>query len=116
LPRCTAAKAEHELRAAKETIERRLGSEVYAVAYPNGSYSDRDCELAARAGYRLGLTAEPGFNRGRVDPFRIRRMVVGDSDDTRVLLAKASGVWPMLKHLVRPRRYGAAPALDGRRP
>jgi peptidoglycan/xylan/chitin deacetylase (PgdA/CDA1 family) len=113
LPRCRAEKAERELREAKATLQARLGGEVFAIAYPNGLYSDRDCELAARAGYRLGLTADPGFNRGAIDRFRVQRIVVGDGDHTAVLLSKAAGVWPLLKQLVRARPYGSTAPVDG---
>jgi poly-beta-1,6-N-acetyl-D-glucosamine N-deacetylase len=47
LPRCSEEKAEAEIAGSRSDLQ-RLGCEVYALAYPNGDYSERELRLAAR--------------------------------------------------------------------
>jgi peptidoglycan/xylan/chitin deacetylase (PgdA/CDA1 family) len=93
LPRCTDAKARHEIIQSRLDLIERYGLDVYALAFPNGDYSDRELALAREGGYRCALTLDRGFNSGATDPFRLRRVSIDDTDGIDELIVKASGVW-----------------------
>jgi peptidoglycan/xylan/chitin deacetylase (PgdA/CDA1 family) len=52
--------AYRELRDSRRSLERHLHVPVWSVSYPFGRADRRIVDLAARAGYRLGLTERPG--------------------------------------------------------
>jgi peptidoglycan/xylan/chitin deacetylase (PgdA/CDA1 family) len=54
------ARAVHELRLSKYSLERRLGQPVYALVYPEDNYDERLARLAAANGYELGFTEDWG--------------------------------------------------------
>ncbi len=110
LPLCTTERARREIAGSKRELERRFGLEVYALAYPNGDYSDRDIELAKEAGYGCALAADAGFNGAGSDLFRLRRLTLDDGAGPSELVVKASGVWAFLKRLVVGQPYGYRPA------
>jgi peptidoglycan/xylan/chitin deacetylase (PgdA/CDA1 family) len=106
LPQCGSDKAAREIGGSKRDLESRYGLEVYALAYPNGDYSDRDCELARASGYEVALTVDPGFNSARTDPFRLRRIPMDDAGGPDEALVRASGVWSVVKTVIKGRPYG----------
>ncbi len=61
------------------------GQPVDQLAYPNGDHDARVRAAAARAGYRLAYTVQPGLVAGRLDALRLPRVAVG-AFDTRDLL------------------------------
>lgn len=59
------AKLQLELELPKRRIERELGVECPSIAYPFGghrAYSDSVLRAVAQAGYRVGVTYQPGVN------------------------------------------------------
>jgi peptidoglycan/xylan/chitin deacetylase (PgdA/CDA1 family) len=105
LPRCAPEKARREIEGCKQELEQRFGLDVYALAYPNGDYSEREVELAREGGYEAAVSMEPGLNQPRVDRFRLRRIVVDDdADGVDEVLVKASGLWAVIRATAR-RRY-----------
>jgi peptidoglycan/xylan/chitin deacetylase (PgdA/CDA1 family) len=110
LPRCDADKAFEELSLSRAQLERAYDLDVYALAYPNGDYSDRELLLARRAGYRCAVTVEPGFNGPAADPFRLRRIPVDDDrDGPNTVLLKACGIWGVARAILHRR---GRPARD----
>jgi peptidoglycan/xylan/chitin deacetylase (PgdA/CDA1 family) len=101
LPRCGTARAEAEIMGSKQDLETRLAVDIYALAYPNGSYSERDVDLAEKAGYRCALTLDSGLNSGTTPRFRLRRIAVPDEAGVHELLVKASGLWGSIGPLLR---------------
>jgi peptidoglycan/xylan/chitin deacetylase (PgdA/CDA1 family) len=97
LPRCVSARARAEIMQSKEDLQAGLATEVYAFAYPDGQYSDRELLLLKRAGYRCGLTLDRGFNSASTPRFRLRRVAVSDHADRHELLVKTSGVWGAIR-------------------
>jgi peptidoglycan/xylan/chitin deacetylase (PgdA/CDA1 family) len=93
LPRCSSERAEAEIAQSKMDLQKMLGNEVYALAYPNGAYSDRELQLAKKAGYKCALTLDRGYNTKRTPLFRLRRICIPDNADRHELLVKASGLW-----------------------
>jgi peptidoglycan/xylan/chitin deacetylase (PgdA/CDA1 family) len=103
LPRCTSGRARVEITQSRMDLQAILASEVYAFAYPDGKYSDREVLLLQSAGYRCGLTLDLGFNSGRTPPFRLRRICLPDSASDDELLVRTSGVWDFVKIVFRGR-------------
>src|SRR5205823_400641 len=100
LPACSFEKARWEIVESKEALEREHGLKIYALAYPNGDYSDRDVELLQKAGYTCGLTLDPGFNDFQTDPFRLRRVALPDDAGINEVIVKTSGLWTVLKEML----------------
>jgi poly-beta-1,6-N-acetyl-D-glucosamine N-deacetylase len=113
LPRCTDDRARAEIEDGKRQLEQRFGFEVYALAYPNGEYTERDVGLARAAGYRCALAVGGRTNPRRADLFRLQRIAIGDEDGIDELLVKASGLWSWLERAVgrRPGLGLTVPAL-----
>ena len=99
LPQCDDREARVEIMASKEILEDEYGLHIYAVAYPNGDYCDRDIELCKEAGCACGLTVDYGFNSLKTDLFKLRRLSVNDTDNMDELIVKASGVWGFFREL-----------------
>jgi poly-beta-1,6-N-acetyl-D-glucosamine N-deacetylase len=93
LPHCSLERAEAEIAQSRIDLQKMLGNEVYAFAYPNGAYSERELRLVEEAGYRCALTLDRGFNTARTSLFRLRRICIPDNADRHELLVKASGLW-----------------------
>lgn len=62
-----------EFRESKATLERELGREVTALAYPNGKFDERVARLAREAGYRFAFTEELHAAEASPDLWRIGR-------------------------------------------
>ncbi|MDX1389646.1 MAG: polysaccharide deacetylase family protein, partial [Acidobacteriota bacterium] len=63
-----------ELRVSRRDIEERLGEEVLDFAYPGGRITGDVRRWVREAGYRCGLTTEPGINGDGDEPFALRRI------------------------------------------
>jgi hypothetical protein len=111
LPQCPPDKAEFEITRSKDDLEARFGQRIYALAYPNGSYSERDAELARKAGYRCALTLDRGFNSHTTPLFKLRRICIPDEADRHELLVKASGLWGYLSARPATVRRIASPSV-----
>lgn len=93
LTSCSSERTEAEIAKSRMDLQKMLGNEVYALAYPNGTYSEREIRLAEKAGYKCALTLDRGFNTARTPLFRLRRICVPDNANRHELLVKASGLW-----------------------
>ncbi len=72
-----------ELQGSKERIEKELGIDCFAIAYPFGSrdtFSDSVISVAKELGFRLGMTLCMKRNTEHPDPMRLDRIcVTGDT-------------------------------------
>jgi len=100
LPRCLSEKAEAEIAKSRTDLQTRLGTEVYAFAYPNGEYTERELLLVEKAGYRCALSLDRGFNTKTTPPYRLRRICIPDQAKPSELIVKASGLWDIIKPLL----------------
>lgn len=106
LPKVGNKETEFEIQQSKLEIEERYQKMVYALAYPNGDYSERDILTAKKSGYKCGITVDYGFNNSKTDLFRLKRFSVNDTGDINEFIVKASGVWGFFKNIVRKKQYG----------
>lgn len=60
--------------ASKNTFEDNLGTEVTAISYPYGDYSEDTIRLAEKAGYKLAFTVSSGVNTQSSAPFELKRI------------------------------------------
>jgi peptidoglycan/xylan/chitin deacetylase (PgdA/CDA1 family) len=85
-----------EMSESKQQLERVLGREVLAVAYPYGTrgmYDARACRAAEAAGYRLAFSGRSG-TLGEASPrFDLPRVPVRGSDGTALFQSKLSGAF-----------------------
>ncbi len=97
LPMCQYDEAKHEITHSKKMLEDDYRLNINAIAYPIGYYSDRDIELVKAAGYKCGITVDYGFNTVKTNPFKLKRISAGDTEDINELIVKASGLWACMK-------------------
>lgn len=73
-----------ELAGSRAELQQLLGTAVEAIAYPYGGVDERVRQAATRAGYRLGFSVEPGFNRPAGPALAVRRLdITGHDTPTR---------------------------------
>jgi peptidoglycan/xylan/chitin deacetylase (PgdA/CDA1 family) len=109
LPHCSDARSLDEIERSRTELERQLKSPVYAIAYPNGSYSERELAFVRRAGYECGLTLDFGLNGRDTSVFQLRRICMRDQGGSSEVIVRASGLWDALKQWFRssPRLFAA---------
>lgn len=72
---------DNELRTPRAAIERKLPVQVASYAYPYGDASEVLLDRLMHAGYRLGVTVNPGGNPFFSHPLLLRRtMIFGEHD------------------------------------
>lgn len=104
------AAAREEIVGSKAALEARLGRSVQAFSYPSGLFGLRERGYVAAAGYRVGVSCEPGLNTRGTDRLALRRRQVDARDSLLDFLAKVGGGHdsPLpLRRAYRRRRYGA---------
>lgn len=67
------ARQKEELAQSMAGLETLLGERVLSIAYPYGAYDDQIIEQTRAAGYRFGVTTDPGSNPDGTDPLRLGR-------------------------------------------
>jgi peptidoglycan/xylan/chitin deacetylase (PgdA/CDA1 family) len=112
LPRCSSERAEAEIVQSRQDLLALLANEIYAFAYPNGDYSEREMRLAEKAGYKCALTLDQGSNTERTSPFRLARLCIPDDADRHELLVKTSGLWRVMRSALQKGTYDKGMALD----
>ncbi len=67
-----------ELIISKSLIEEKLGKQCNALCWPWGVYKEDYIYAAKGSGYKLVFTTEKGSNSPETDPYRIKRIVIGN--------------------------------------
>lgn len=92
LAKLSEAEQREELTRSKQVLERELGRQVSAIAYPfgwQGAYNEITERQARAAGYKLAFSARKGVNRpGCWDQFALRRLGVGFRDTPALFRAQ----------------------------
>jgi len=99
LTRCDDERSWAEISQSMETLTRDFGLDIFALAYPNGDYSDREVAFAAKAGYLGAVTTEVGLNGPRTDPYRLKRIHLPMTASTNETIVRACVLPTYLRHL-----------------
>lgn len=99
LTSCNDDKSYQEIKNSKEKLEGLLNKPIYAIAYPNGDFSNREIQFAKECNYKLGLTLLNGYNTKNTDPFKLKRIPL-DDDNASIdeWIVKTSGIWFFLRN------------------
>jgi peptidoglycan/xylan/chitin deacetylase (PgdA/CDA1 family) len=89
----SAAVQEHELSASRQAIEALTGQNVFAVAYPDGSYNRTTIEITRQLGYKYAFLMVPGgiYHTGE-DPYTIKRVNIARGLDLNGFIKKIQGL------------------------
>ena len=107
LPRTSLRQARAEIVAGKAELEQRLGRPVTTLAYPAGQVGPREVALVEAAGYRAGLTTEPGVNDATTPRPLLRRTMIYWGDRAEEFEARLHGGFdtsPRLRSWLHARR------------
>lgn len=69
-----------EVSGSRAELQKLLGQPVDAIAYPYGRVDERVRLAVEKAGYRLGFSVDPGFNRPRGPALAVRRLDITGFD------------------------------------
>lgn len=113
LTRCSAERSENEVHQSKTDLEREYDLDIWAFAYPDGAYGDRETGYVSDAGYTCALTCDAGYNDASTDLYRLKRVGMGMWEgahegsasvhsivDTNEVVARASGVPALLARMM----------------
>lgn len=67
-----------ELKTSKKIIEEKLDKECNAICWPWGIYNETYINAAKDSGYKLAFTTQKGTNSPLTDPFKSKRIVIGN--------------------------------------
>jgi len=93
LPQCDTVRARHEIQGSKEELEHNFGLHIYALAYPNGDYSDHIIALTKQAGFSCALALHEEVNDHDTDLYKLKRITIPDDATINELIVRASGLW-----------------------
>lgn len=74
------ARLADEVSGSRHELQLLLGRPVAAIAYPYGGVDERVRQAVQQAGYRLGFSVEPGFNRAGGPALAVRRLDITGHD------------------------------------
>lgn len=93
LPRLSDADAWDEIAGSKRDIEQHLPYKVTSLCYPAGLYGDREVRFLQEAGYRAGVTCDPGINSSATPLETLRRTMIYWGDTRADFEAKMAGLF-----------------------
>ncbi|MFC4809829.1 polysaccharide deacetylase family protein [Paenibacillus sp. GCM10023250] len=76
LPLHTAGVQRDEIAGSKAAIERELGTEVTAIAYPYGLRSEETMRLVKQSGYAYAFTFDDGWTEAGQNPYLLKRLFI----------------------------------------
>ena len=103
LPALADDEARKEIAGAKLDLERHVPYPVTSFCFPAGLYGPREVALVREAGYRAGLTTDPGVNRGGAPLETLKRTLIYWDDGLDGFEAKFAGLLdkpPLLRSLL----------------
>jgi peptidoglycan/xylan/chitin deacetylase (PgdA/CDA1 family) len=92
LPALPDDEAWDEVAGSRSDVEERLGRPVTSFAYPAGLYGEREVRMVREAGYRAGLTCDPGANGPGQRSHALRRLIIEPRDNLKMFEAKLTGL------------------------
>ena len=100
---CSEEEARHEIRQSKNDLERALGRQVWAFAYPFGNPStmgEREVALAREAGFMCAFLNVEHWRAGSTNPFAFPRVHVTANTTLPEFAAHLSGLHARLRRAV----------------
>lgn len=88
LNQCSDRRSRREILDSKKMLEREFGLDIYAFAFPNGDYSEREVDYVRNAGYQCAVTVEIGLNDIHTDPFRLKRVCMPEAASESEVIVK----------------------------
>ena len=99
LNKCDDTLSFNEVYYSKINLEKKLNTNIYAIAYPNGFYSDQEIINMPKAGYQCALSIDPGFNTKKTNQFKLKRLGISDKANIDEIIVRASGLWGLFKRI-----------------
>lgn len=99
LTQLNVAELETELCESRRLLEKMLGHEVNGIVYPYGVCNKTVCEVAERAGYRIGFSVEPQTIRQSTDVLCIGRFNTSPNECMFKFKLKVRGAYKTLRGL-----------------
>jgi peptidoglycan/xylan/chitin deacetylase (PgdA/CDA1 family) len=81
-----------EIAGSKRDIEEHTHRPAAAFAYPAGLYGDREIRMVREAGFRLGVTVDPGLIGPTDHPQTLPRSFIDRGDNLHMFEAKLTGL------------------------
>lgn len=88
---------EKEIAFCKRDLEDLINDKIYAFAYPNGDYSNREIKYVKKSGYQCALTVDKGYNNDKTNLFKLKRICLNDNGSIDENIIKSTGLWDYLK-------------------
>jgi peptidoglycan/xylan/chitin deacetylase (PgdA/CDA1 family) len=98
LPNCSYDIAYEEIVGSKASLESKFELNIFAFAYPNGDYSDREINMLRNGGYECAFTTRPGYNHTSTHLFELKRLDPNDTTDFNEFLVKSSGIQSLFSY------------------
>jgi peptidoglycan/xylan/chitin deacetylase (PgdA/CDA1 family) len=92
LPKLSDDGAWIEIAASKRDVEEHTDQRATAFAYPAGLYGEREIRMVREAGYRVGVTVEPGLIGPGHRPQTLPRSFIDRRDNLHMFEAKLTGL------------------------
>lgn len=100
LNKCSDQESEFEISQSKVQLESLLNKSIYALAFPNGDYTEREIQLAKKHNYKCVLNTNGKFNHKKFNNFNLNRISINDKSSIHSLAVRTSGVWNKIKHIL----------------
>lgn len=101
LKMCTYEEALVEIQNSKIHLEKLLSRPIISLAFPDGSFGDREIEISKLSGYKAVLTSKKGFNNYDFKSYTLKRFSIPDSCSIPELYLRVTGVWFFVRKFVR---------------
>lgn len=121
LPKLSDEAAWLEIEGSKRDIEEHTDQPATAFAYPAGLYGEREIRMVCEAGYRIGVTVEPGLISPGDRAQTLHRSFIDRGDNLHMFEAKLTGLldapWGLqtARTLASRLRHPAPQTVDERR-
>ena len=100
LSHCDGERSRDEILTSRKELKEMLKDDIYAIAFPDGDYSDREISYVIEAGYEAALTVDHGFNKINADRYRLKRIGLPENIDTNELMVRTSGIWEPIRWIM----------------
>lgn len=100
LTQCTDERAWTEISGCRRSLQNELGLDIFAFAYPNGNYSDREVGYVSGAGYTCAVTTKLGFNDATTDLLALKRLFIPEGASADEIVVRTSGLAQYVERFV----------------